>query len=154
MFSKIVSMLTPHLSDLSHIKPGGKAWFSKISELGESIEYECRSGMTSVTVHIERDFDYTLIDREVIFDNLEQIRVMSNHIDLFDFYGYVFSSFVNDWLLEAYEYLKSERFFVMDLGKVENTNDEELRYLLDAASILFKYSSIVASELSNKSGSV
>jgi hypothetical protein len=110
--------------------------------------------MTSVTIHIEKGFDYTLIEREVIFDNLEQIRVMSEHVDLFDFYGYEFSSFVSDWLLEAYEYLKSERFFVMDLGKVKNTNDEELTYLLDAASILFKYSSIVASELSNKSGSV
>ncbi|MGI9877893.1 hypothetical protein ACKVMW_20045 [Vibrio chagasii] len=154
MFSKIVSMLTPHQTDLSHIKPGGKAWLHKVLESEESIEYECRSGMTSVTIHIEKGFDYTLIEREVIFDNLEQIRVMSEHVDLFDFYGYEFSSFVSDWLLEAYEYLKSERFFVMDLGKVKNTNDEELTYLLDAASILFKYSSIVASELSNKSGSV
>jgi hypothetical protein len=146
-------MLTPHQTDLSHINPGGKAWLHKVCESEESIEYECRSGMTSVTIHIEKGFDYTLIEREVIFDNLEQIRVMSEHVDLFDFYGYEFSSFVSDWLLEAYEYLKSERFFVMDLGKVKNTNDEELTYLLDAASILFKYSSIVASELSNKSGS-
>lgn len=154
MFNKIVSMLNPHQADLNHIKPGGKAWFHKFSESEESIEYECRSGMTSVTVRIETGFDYTLIEREVIFDNLEQIRVMSEHVDLFDFYGYAFSSFVDGWLAEAYEYLKSERFFVMDLGKVKNTNDEELTYLLDAASILFKYSSIVASELSNKSGSV
>jgi hypothetical protein len=42
----------------------------------------------------------------------------------------------------------------MGLNKVKNTNDAELTYLLDAASILFKYSSIVTSELSNKSESV
>lgn len=47
--------------------------------------------MTSVTVHIEIDFDYTVIEREVIFDNLAQVRVMSERVDLFDFYGYEFA---------------------------------------------------------------
>jgi hypothetical protein len=152
MFSKIMSMLNPMSLDMSHFEPGGTAWLHKLSESDELTEYECRSGMTSVTVHIEKGFDYTLINREVIFDNLEQIRYMSDHVDLFDFYGYEFSSFVNEWLIGAYDYLKSERFFIMDLNKVKNSNDVKLTYLLDAASILYKYSSVVASELSNKSG--
>jgi hypothetical protein len=151
MFSKIMSMFST--VDLSHCEPGGESWFYKVSESCEFTEYECRSGMTSVTVHIEKGFDYALINREVIFDNLEQIRHMSDHVDLFDFYGYEFSSFVNEWLIGAYDYLKSERFFIMDVNKVKSSNDVKLTYLLDAASILYKYSSIVASELSNKSGS-
>ena len=133
--------------DMTVFQPGGEGWLTELGRTSSKIEFECRSDMMSVTVSIDIPVGYEDISREAIFDRLMIIRKKSKSINLFDYYGYPYSNFVDTWIYEAYEYLKKERFFLMDTSKIISSDDGGIKYLLYVACIVDVYSREISEEL-------